>query len=386
MIETTKNNKQNIKNLMIYTAFCNLAFDRGVFMIYLLYKGMSVTEVALWQGIINLAMFIGEVPTGMIADKIGKKRALFIGNVLIIGYYICMLMSQSFFMFASGAFMFGVGMTFVSGTQEAFLYDFVDERESVGYLGKLSAIASISIGVATFLGGYIQRINWDIVMILCIVANVLALLFLSRLPNIVYKSDKIPLNKLLNELKNDKLVRNLMIIVGLNFGVFSVLYLYMQSILTNNNVSTEYITIIYVIDSILATIVLANITKIQQKIGNKKSIIISIIISCIMYIAMISSDKIAIISGVLIIGVMINYYGTIAIDTFSNAITEDVRATGMSLFNMISAFIMSCMFYTISKLGFTGTLFISIIGVVSTLLVLVVMLKMSSKKGLESEK
>lgn len=115
----------NIKNLMRYTLCHNLSFDRGIFMIYLVYKGMSIAEVALWQSVLNMAMVVGEIPTGVIADKIGKKRALMIGNIMIIGYYILMVVSQSFVGFIIRAVMFGVGATFVSGSDQAFLYDLV---------------------------------------------------------------------------------------------------------------------------------------------------------------------------------------------------------------------------------------------------------------------
>lgn len=118
----------NIRKLFVYTCFSNLFFERSLFVIFLIHRGFSIAEVALWQSIVNLSMTAGEIPTGVIADKIGKKKALIIGNLLMILYYLFIMFSDSFMEIAAGAFVFGVGSTFISGTEEAFLYDFLDAK------------------------------------------------------------------------------------------------------------------------------------------------------------------------------------------------------------------------------------------------------------------
>ncbi len=48
--------------------------ERTLFIIYYLSIGLSITNVVLIQGIISGLQFILEVPTGVLSDKIGRKK------------------------------------------------------------------------------------------------------------------------------------------------------------------------------------------------------------------------------------------------------------------------------------------------------------------------
>ena len=129
--------KRNLSKYYFYGLLSHLFFERGIFIIYLGYKGLSIPQISLFQGIINAAMMVAEIPTGIIADRIGKKYSLLLGNIMMITYYLLMLYSSSIFGFLCAAIIFGVGSTFVSGTIEAYLYDLVPGKESsVKYLGR----------------------------------------------------------------------------------------------------------------------------------------------------------------------------------------------------------------------------------------------------------
>ena len=63
-------NKNATAQLHIYSAFFVLAgfvLNRGVFLLFLAEKGMSVTEIALYQALFNIATVVLELPTG--ADR-----------------------------------------------------------------------------------------------------------------------------------------------------------------------------------------------------------------------------------------------------------------------------------------------------------------------------
>lgn len=69
-------NKNATTQLHIYSAFFVLAgfvLNRGVFLLFLAEKGMSVTEIALYQALFNIATVVLELPTGPIGDFFGKS-------------------------------------------------------------------------------------------------------------------------------------------------------------------------------------------------------------------------------------------------------------------------------------------------------------------------
>ncbi len=72
-------NKNATTQLHIYSAFFVLAgfvLNRGVFLLFLAEKGMSVTEIALYQALFNIATVVLELPTGLIGDFFGKKFSI----------------------------------------------------------------------------------------------------------------------------------------------------------------------------------------------------------------------------------------------------------------------------------------------------------------------
>lgn len=69
-------NKNATTQLHIYSAFFVLAgfvLNRGVFLLFLAEKGMSVTQIALYQALFNIATVVLELPTGLVGDFFGKK-------------------------------------------------------------------------------------------------------------------------------------------------------------------------------------------------------------------------------------------------------------------------------------------------------------------------
>ena len=71
---------KNNKKLLIIGFFGNLFFERGIWVIYLLSIGFNMFEVSILQAILNITMFLTEIPTGYISDKLGRKKGLLLGH------------------------------------------------------------------------------------------------------------------------------------------------------------------------------------------------------------------------------------------------------------------------------------------------------------------
>jgi MFS family permease len=224
---------KNVKKLFWYVGISSLFFERSIFVLYLIYKGLNIGEIALFQSTINIAMLVGEIPTGIIADNIGKKKALLMGSILMIIYYLSMLFSDTFVLFVLGAVVFGIGSTFVSGTNTAYLYDLMDDKiSSVKMLGRLSAIITGAIGLAMVIGGYLQKTSWESVMWLGVSAQIIGVCILLSLPNIVVRascSKKIFLYDVFRAFKNKGFLRKALFLLGLNEGIVSSIYILAQA-------------------------------------------------------------------------------------------------------------------------------------------------------------
>ena len=56
----------------------------------------SLFLVGILQSVLNLAMFLAEVPSGVISDRIGRKKSLLLGHFMVIVYLAMFLSFHNF--------------------------------------------------------------------------------------------------------------------------------------------------------------------------------------------------------------------------------------------------------------------------------------------------
>lgn len=130
----------------------------GINTLFLLDAGLSITEAFLANAFFTAGMVLFEVPTGVVADTIGRRASYLLGSAtLFASTLLYLLMWQTTAPFPAWAFasvLLGLGFTFFSGATEAWL---VDGLNATGYSGSLeSAFAKgqVASGIA-MLGGTI---------------------------------------------------------------------------------------------------------------------------------------------------------------------------------------------------------------------------------------
>lgn len=97
-------------------------------------RGLSQAEYGLLQGLYYLVVVAAEVPTGVLADRFGRKAILVVGALVNgLGCFL-FAVATDFFSFAAGEVLFGLGTAFVSGADSALLYDsLAAERQEAQY-------------------------------------------------------------------------------------------------------------------------------------------------------------------------------------------------------------------------------------------------------------
>ncbi|MFE0353475.1 MFS transporter [Streptomyces nigra] len=173
----------------VYAVLANSLFQRGVFVLYLQQRGFSAGQVAVLQTLIYLVSGLAELPTGVIADRIGRRASIVIGQVLIAVCLLGQAASSQYWVFVALFVGHGVGMACVSGSDTALLYDLLVRRgATAGYVrirSRFTLLGTVTSGVAIVLGGQLQRLSWTIVYVgsaACLVLAVLVLM--ARVPEI----------------------------------------------------------------------------------------------------------------------------------------------------------------------------------------------------------
>ena len=116
--------KGNIKKLWLYKLLLNLDFFSGVLIPFFIDWGrISFTQVMILQSWFMFWIFILEVPSGVIADKIGRKKTLIISALAFSIGPLVYASYPNFYVFLLGELFFAIGLSFSSGAIEALLYD-----------------------------------------------------------------------------------------------------------------------------------------------------------------------------------------------------------------------------------------------------------------------
>ena len=85
--------------------------------------GMSFGQILLLQGIFGLFILLSEFPSGVLADLKSRKQVLMLGQLAIVSGITIYMISSSFIGFLVAELFFAIGLSFKSGTDNAFAYD-----------------------------------------------------------------------------------------------------------------------------------------------------------------------------------------------------------------------------------------------------------------------
>nr|WP_089881069.1 MFS transporter [Halogeometricum limi] len=131
--------------------------------LYFYSSGLSFVQIALLEAIYNVTTVLGEVPTGYLGDRVGRRNSLLLGTTLITFTLVGLGLAASFPAFAVLYACWSLGYAFRSGTEDAWVYETLGDAASEGAFthvrGRGQSVALV-VGVgASLLGGYLGAVN-----------------------------------------------------------------------------------------------------------------------------------------------------------------------------------------------------------------------------------
>src|SRR2546428_11299474 len=128
----------------------------GINTIFLLDAGLSNLEAFAANAFFTAGMVIFEVPTGVVADTVGRRASYLLGTVTLATSTLLDVLLRRihapFWQWAIVSMLIGLGFTFFSGAVEAWL---VDALKATGFTGELESVfgrGQVVTGVAMLTG------------------------------------------------------------------------------------------------------------------------------------------------------------------------------------------------------------------------------------------
>ncbi|AHG02494.1 sugar transporter [Halobacterium sp. DL1] len=112
----------------LYQTTATFGFFWPVFTIFLLDRGLNFTQIGLLGSISAAFVVVGEIPTGYVGDRIGRRNSLLVGSVLLALSVFGFLVARTFPAFVVLWVVWALGLAFRSGSGDAWLYETLEER------------------------------------------------------------------------------------------------------------------------------------------------------------------------------------------------------------------------------------------------------------------
>jgi MFS family permease len=124
-----KEHKLQLFKFGLYGFLKNLKFFEPFFILFFLEASLSLFLIGILYSIREITIYIFEIPSGVIADKFGKKFELVLCFMFYILSFIIFFISQRFIGFSIGMVLFGFGEAFRSGTHKAMIMSYIDYHQ-----------------------------------------------------------------------------------------------------------------------------------------------------------------------------------------------------------------------------------------------------------------
>ena len=162
-MKSNKRSTLNIKRQLgcVYTAdfFSGLRITDAVWVALLAARGFSLWEIGLAESVFHIVSLLCEVPSGMAADLLGRKKALVSGGVLAVTSNLLMAFAPNLFAICFAMALNALYGTLFSGTFTALVYDSLKTEDREDEYLQISANSSQISMLASALGSLASTVQ-----------------------------------------------------------------------------------------------------------------------------------------------------------------------------------------------------------------------------------
>ncbi len=259
--------------------------------------GLSMTQIMLLQSLYEICVTLLEIPTGYIADIYGRRQSLIWGSLIHALGILYYAISSDFVWFMVAELIFAVGISLISGANSAFLYDMLLEKgQELRYkkvLGNSTFYMLIAMAVTNILWWFIGDVSFVWTFWLSFLFNIPSV-FIAMSMKESKRSKKIIKKWYLHQLRlilkksfvENKQLRYLLIWIGLIYGLNNIALWFYQIYFDTAWLSIVYFGFLFASFQIIAWLSWKYAHKIEEFLGQKKSIVLMLVLMGISYLLM----------------------------------------------------------------------------------------------------
>ena len=147
----------------VYNFFFGLYPIVPIMSLFFLAKSLTFGQIGIVFAVFSVAGFLLEVPTGYLGDKYGKKASVMLGLVILTATSYIWTLLVNTISFAIFAAVWMLGLAFISGSLEAYIYEFLKRKKLVKIYDQLIATSHSILyfggAIGSIAGAYLFSLN-----------------------------------------------------------------------------------------------------------------------------------------------------------------------------------------------------------------------------------
>ena len=188
------NIKKQLSLLYISNFLFNIPIAGAAWVLLLVSDGYSLVQVGFAETVFHIVSLLAEIPSGMFADVMGRKKSLIVSCVMTMLSAVVRGFIPGFAAVCVSVGLAALSYNFISGSDSALAYDSLLEEGKADkydkYISNQTAIYRISNGIATLFAGVAVIMGTRNAQILSLGISLVNLIFLLFL-----RENKVILNK-----------------------------------------------------------------------------------------------------------------------------------------------------------------------------------------------
>lgn len=279
-------------NRRIYPVYKGIGWDplfysAIIFLFLTEVKGMEAPKVLYAESACSLFGLILQIPVTILIEKLGSRKSLIVGNILVTTQIMMMIFVNHFTFLLLAYMILALGTAMKDISECAVLYDATKVckgRNSLGNIDAKGSSASYALqAITSILAGYLFVVNPYIPLILSSSISLLTVIIACRFQEVEPEKKAITVKQSFSEMKegfqfilNSKRLRSLLLFMSLFVGVLMMISTYEKSLLSDLNVKAQYFGIIFAMLTMVQCLSVQFQDKIHNRFRNKTLAFLSI--------------------------------------------------------------------------------------------------------------
>lgn len=397
--------ERNVKLFPIYRLFSyDILFYYAIStMFFIEVKHLNLSEIAMLSTVYSLANVVLQIPAAILADKIGTKLGMIIGNVFCVLWGVNLITANSYYTLAIAEIFCALGFSLKGVCEVPFLLSSLKKighsNEFAKYESKGLSLYFVVEAVACVLSGYLYNINVYLPIIFICICSLIPTIIAMNFKEINKSAETISAKKYFSDMASgfkfifkSKRLHAILLFSGIFFGIISLSSIFTKAYFTEFNLSSTGFGYVYAIFAVCAAFGSKIQDKLEKKYKNKTLTFFSISYVCLLVFAGIFAllnltDNILIKIGTVLFSaqyVLKGAYNVIIKEYITRYTTSAIRSKLMSIF-FLSTRIGASIFSTISSFllaNYTIGISCTISGILLVIVMIFILQFMHPRMGL----